>query len=363
MSQFASPNLSRDRITISGRSGRLGIFRKGKASRKTVVQGGTRILSWLVLITTNASIQQTTNLTLSSLNIGDEFSEDAFLNQKAGSRLSEGRNDQQEAIVMSAYFTPQQSSLHKPFLPQSVENPSDDDSSRSYKARHPIHSSESRSFEALVNSEGGSKAKDCAISSHSSNDHEGPSDRSEPNLDRQTLSHRSLSLGLSIEALVGGSLETNNTIGGDHVEFPADSDAYQSLYYPTVSTVDPVMLSVQPQVETAPSCVHPQLPSNPIYYPSLYFMHEIPAEMVQTSQYNLPTAPNYRPEPYGYAYDILVDPYTTQRHHPDLYNEYLKEFEDVARESEDSGLNPSENSRSTPPSAQALFQWRPRRLF
>ena len=150
---------------------------------------------------------------------------------------------------------------------------------------------------------------------------------------------------------------------GDQVELPTDRDSNQLLYYPVVSTVDPVMLSVQPQVETAPSCVHPQFPNNPVHYLPVYGMYAAPTEMAQTSQYTLPTAPRYWPEPHIYAYDFLVDPYTTQRHHPDLYSKYLEEFEDVACEREDASLNPSENARSTPPSSQALFQWRPRRLF
>ncbi|KAG9325046.1 hypothetical protein KVV02_001045 [Mortierella alpina] len=76
--QFTSPNVSKERITIAEKTGRPGIFRKGRASQRTTV------------------------LT------GHEFSEQAFLNppEIAGSRQPDDptRNE----VVTSAYFTPTQ---------------------------------------------------------------------------------------------------------------------------------------------------------------------------------------------------------------------------------------------------------------
>lgn len=77
MNQFASSNVSRERITIPGKTDHLGIFKKGKASKKTTVQR----------------------------DVGNEFSEDAFLNQPAVSRESRLSGRRHEQVVTSAYFT------------------------------------------------------------------------------------------------------------------------------------------------------------------------------------------------------------------------------------------------------------------
>ncbi|KAF8977809.1 hypothetical protein BGZ46_007106 [Entomortierella lignicola] len=79
MNQFVSPNISKERITIAGKHKKLGIFKKGKASEKTIVQKG------------------------------DEFSEDTFLNRKAICEQSDATSNQRKAILTSAYFDPPRS--------------------------------------------------------------------------------------------------------------------------------------------------------------------------------------------------------------------------------------------------------------
>ncbi|KAK3843492.1 MAG: hypothetical protein J3R72DRAFT_440954 [Linnemannia gamsii] len=77
MNQFVSPNISRERITIPGKLDHLGIFKKGKASKKTTIQR----------------------------DLGNEFSEDAFFNQRTDSRGSRISGRRQEQVIKSAYFT------------------------------------------------------------------------------------------------------------------------------------------------------------------------------------------------------------------------------------------------------------------
>ncbi|KAF9141754.1 hypothetical protein BG015_001175 [Linnemannia schmuckeri] len=64
-------------MNIPGKTDHLGIFRKGKASKKTIVQR----------------------------DVGNEFSEDAFLNQRTDSRASRASRRRHEQVVTSAYFT------------------------------------------------------------------------------------------------------------------------------------------------------------------------------------------------------------------------------------------------------------------
>ncbi|KAF8945157.1 hypothetical protein BGZ47_003153 [Haplosporangium gracile] len=71
-------------MNIPGKTDHLGIFKKGKASKKTIVQR----------------------------DVGNEFSEDAFLNQRTDSRASRASRRRHEQMVTSAYFTNANQNYH-----------------------------------------------------------------------------------------------------------------------------------------------------------------------------------------------------------------------------------------------------------
>ncbi|KAF9907633.1 hypothetical protein EC991_010752 [Linnemannia zychae] len=76
MNQFVPPNITKGRITIPGKLDHLGIFKKGKASKKTTVQQ----------------------------DLGNKFSEDAFLNKRTDSKEFHISGRRQDQVVTSSYF-------------------------------------------------------------------------------------------------------------------------------------------------------------------------------------------------------------------------------------------------------------------
>ncbi|KAF9133336.1 hypothetical protein BGW39_010041 [Mortierella sp. 14UC] len=326
MNQFVSPNVSRERITIPGKLDHLGIFKKGKASKKTTVQR----------------------------DVGNEFSENGFLNQRTDSRESHVIGRHQEQVVTSAYFTDAR---------KDQDGLAASKSSSSYCNMNNYEQSNSASITSFIdNAELKSDVKECAVAS---NHHIGRDLRDR----RGVLSYHS-SAHSSQQQL--NRTKTHGSAPTTHVSSPQPlEDVFDTLLELNESGV---------QSPTQPT---------PAYYGQ--FQQSVPVQHVPAAD---PFAGSYNePYPYGYAvpppapwqletyhniahpdqqrvypvYDNTVYDNSVPPACPPVFDQRLQpiEYAIVKTGTEYDHDLPLDGRppQPVPPAVGSHFRWRPHRLF
>ncbi|KAK5821253.1 hypothetical protein F5H01DRAFT_340286 [Linnemannia elongata] len=322
MNQFASSNVSRERITIPGKTDHLGIFKKGKASKRTTVQR----------------------------DVGNEFSEDAFLNQPAVSRESRLNGRRHEQLVTSAYFT----------SAKQDDNASASKSGSSYGNRNIHEPSKSASTASSVhnlNTKPVLQKRNVASTHHTSRYARGhqdaPSYHSSTNSNQQQLPNRTNTDGSAptpihvttpepLEDVIDTLLETSESqaelpLQVNSIEIEQLQQPVPVMYLPTAETYEDPYLELQPHGYAA-------LPSAPWQdqYHKMSALHQQQYSVYDVGVALLPACPTV-PEQHLQPIEYYVGNSDTEYDHGLSLD----------------GLPP----QPLPPPSSAHFRWRPHRLF